>query len=75
MNARSPMTVPKVTQDVVSFVNGNGAGVGWTSVAPGALAQTFIDPEMQKLLAGQTSLEKLGEAQQKQFESFKKDNS
>ena len=71
------MTVPKVTQDVVSFVNGNGngAGVGWTSVAPGALAQTFIDPEMPKLLAGQTSLEKLGEAQQKQFESFKKDNS
>lgn len=67
--------LPKVTQDVVSFVNDNGAGVGWTSVSPGALSQTFIDPEMQKLLAGQTSLEKLGQAQQKQFESFKKDNS
>jgi raffinose/stachyose/melibiose transport system substrate-binding protein len=67
--------LPKVTQDVVSFVNDNGAGVGWTSIAPGSLAQTFIDPEMQKLLAGQTSLKKVGEAQQKQFESFKKDNS
>ena len=63
-----------MTQDVVSFVNDNGTGVGWTSVAPGALAQTFIDPEMQKLLAGQSSLKKLGEAQQKQFESFKADN-
>ena len=29
---------------------------------------------MQQLLAGQTSLEELGKAQQEQFESFKKDN-
>jgi raffinose/stachyose/melibiose transport system substrate-binding protein len=66
--------LPTATQDIVAFVNENGAGVGWTSVAPGALAQTFIDPQMQQMLAGQTSLEELGEAQQEQFESFKKDN-
>ena len=66
--------LPTATQDIVTFVNENGAGVGWTSVSPGALAQTFIDPQMQQFLAGQTSLEAIGEAQQKQFESFKEDN-
>ena len=66
--------LPTATQDIVAFVNEFGAGVGWTSVSPGALAQTFIDPQMQQMLAGQTSLEELGEAQQEQFESFKTDN-
>ena len=67
--------LPTATQDIVAFVNDNGAGVGWTSVVPGALSQQFVDPQIQQLLAEQTSLAALGEAQQEQFESFKKDNS
>ena len=66
--------LPTAAQDIVAFVNEFGAGIGWTSVAPGSLAQQFIDPQMQQLLAGQTSLEAVGEAQQEHFESFKKDN-
>jgi raffinose/stachyose/melibiose transport system substrate-binding protein len=66
--------LPTATQGILAFVNEFGAGVGWTSVVPGALSQQFIDPQMQQLLAGQTSLEAIGEAQQEQFESFKKDN-
>ena len=64
-------TLNPVTLDILTFASKNGAGTGWTSVAPGGLAQSFIDPQIQKLLGGQESLAELGANQQQQFTSFK----
>lgn len=63
-----------VVQNVVGFVNSHGAGVGWTSVLPGGLGQSFLDPEIQKFLGGQVTLEQLGKDQQQHFEDFKAAN-
>jgi raffinose/stachyose/melibiose transport system substrate-binding protein len=63
-----------VVQDVIGFVNKNGAGTGWTSVLPGALGQSFLDPEIQKFLGGQVTLDQLGKDQQQQFDDFKATN-
>jgi len=59
---------------LLAFMGQNGASSGWTSIVPGALAQTFFDTEAQKLLAGQETVAQLGEKQQQQFETFVSQN-
>jgi len=61
-------------QAILTFIQKKGGGAGWTSILPGALGQTFIDQQVQKLLGGQESLEQLGQNQQKQFDTWKSQN-
>lgn len=66
--------LPEISASILSYVDENGAGIGWTSVVPGALGQGFIDPEIQKQLNGQQSAEETAAAQQKNYETFLADN-
>lgn len=64
----------EVVQEIVTFSSGKGTTTGWTSILPGSLGQSFIDPEIQKYLGGQVSLDEVGQNQQRQFENFKAKN-
>jgi raffinose/stachyose/melibiose transport system substrate-binding protein len=67
--AKIPSLGPQV-QSIVAYAAQHGSGVGWTSVAPGGLAQSFFDPQMQKVLSGSQTVAQLAEAQQQQFTTF-----
>jgi len=72
-----PSTIPSLgakVQSIVDYAAKNGSGVGWTSVAPGGLAQSFFDPQMVKVLGGQQTVAQLAQAQQQQFETFTAQN-
>lgn len=62
-----------LVQQIVDFA-ATKVGIGWTSTLPGSLGQVFVDAEAQKLLSGQVTVEKAGQDQQKQFESYKSRN-
>ena len=62
--------LPETAASILEYTEANGAGTGWTSVLPGALGQGFIDPEIQKQLAGQQSPEQTAQAEQDNYLSF-----
>ncbi len=72
-----PATIPSLgekVQSIVAYTKDKGSGVGWTSVLPGGLAQSFFDPQMQKVLGGQQTIAQLAQNQQQQFETFTSQN-
>lgn len=71
VDAADVSSLGDVVHEIVAFSSEVGPGIGWTSVLPGSLGQSFIDPEIQKYLGGQVSLEQAGQNQQRQFEDFK----
>lgn len=60
-----------LVQSIVEFTTSTGFGIGWTSTLPGSIGQSFIDPQVQQLVSGQTTAEHIGEAEQQEFESYK----
>lgn len=60
-----------IVQSVIAFTNETGFGLGLTSTLPGELGGVFIDPQVQQVVSGQTTPEKVGEAMQEAFENWK----
>lgn len=60
-----------VVQSVIAFTNTTGFGLGLTSTLPGELGGVFIDPQVQQVVSGQTTPEKVGQAMQDAFENWK----
>lgn len=78
VNTVDPGAIPSLgaqVQSIVAYAKDNGSGVGWTSVLPGALAQSFFDPQMQKVLGGQQTVDQLAAAQQQQYTTYTAQNS
>ena len=72
-----PAKIPSLgtqVQSMLAYTKQHSSGVGWTSVLPGGLGQSYVDPQIQKLLGGQATLAQVGQNQQKQFESFRAKN-
>ncbi|MCP1428169.1 raffinose/stachyose/melibiose transport system substrate-binding protein [Microbacterium foliorum] len=63
-----------VVQSVVEFTTTVGFGLGWTSTLPGSLGGSFIDPQIQQLVSGQTTAEQIGQAEQSAFDTWKSQN-
>lgn len=65
---------PELIKSIRADVDANGSSTGWTATVPGAAGQAFIDPEMQKALAGGQSMQQVAEAQQKNLDTFREEN-
>lgn len=53
---------PKQVQELLADQAANGGQPGWTSVAPGGLAQQLVDPKLQELWNGNGSPEAIGQS-------------
>ena len=63
-----------VVLSIIDFTNTTGFGLGLTSTLPGSLGGSLIDPQVQQLISGQITPEKVGEAEQAAFEDWKSKN-
>ncbi|GAA2934709.1 hypothetical protein GCM10010458_17860 [Microbacterium luteolum] len=63
-----------VVQSVIEFTNSVGFGLGLTSTLPGSIGGSFMDPQIQQLVSGQTTAEQVGQAQQGAFDTWKSQN-
>ncbi|MDQ0634375.1 raffinose/stachyose/melibiose transport system substrate-binding protein [Arthrobacter pascens] len=63
-----------VVQSIVEYTNSVGFGLGLTATLPGSLGGSFMDPQIQQLLSGQTTAEQVGQAQQDAFDKYKSQN-
>jgi raffinose/stachyose/melibiose transport system substrate-binding protein len=63
-----------VVQSVVEYTNTVGFGLGLTSTLPGSIGGSFLDPQIQQLVSGQTTAEQIGQAQQDAFDTWKSQN-
>ncbi|MFM9458128.1 ABC transporter substrate-binding protein [Streptomyces europaeiscabiei] len=71
VEAASVSELGPIVQSIIDFTNTTGFGLGWTSTLPGSIGQSFIDPQVQQLVSGQTTAKKIGEAEQQEFEKYK----
>ncbi|WJL97027.1 ABC transporter substrate-binding protein [Microbacterium sp. ET2] len=45
--------------DLINYGEDNGVASGWTSLVPGSLGQQFVDPKIQAILAGTSTVEQV----------------
>lgn len=67
--------LPELVNSVLSFVNENGADLGWTSVVPGEMGQAVIDPAIQRQLNGDTTPAETATELQQSYVEFRANNS
>jgi raffinose/stachyose/melibiose transport system substrate-binding protein len=74
VNTVDPSTLTElgpIVQSIIAFTNTTGFGLGLTSTLPGELGGVFIDPQVQQVVSGQSTPEKVGQAMQEAFENWK----